>query len=99
MSQDHYINFVNELSDEPSVYVEMQHDLIKRSYWTSTAAKGQTVHYKPYFQSYDYTVAVYRSENGTEGKLIGKYQYACCEKNSVTVALTGTLKNHSFTCS
>lgn len=99
MSEEHYINFANELSDVPSVYVEMQHDLIKRSYWTSTAAKGQAVYYKPYYQSYDYTVAVYQSENGTEGTLIGKYQYACCEKSSVTITLSGTVKNHSFSAS
>lgn len=93
---DHYIHFINELSDGSNVYLEMQHDLVKRSYWTSSVSNGQEVNYKPYYQSYDYTVAVYKSENGTEGALIGKYQYACCKKHSVYVTLTGTVDSPTF---
>lgn len=94
---DHYINFTNKISNLHSVKVDFEHDLIKRNYWSAICTKDQTVHYKPYYQSYNYTVAVYEMNNGVEGSLIGKYQYACCEDGSVTITISGTSSNPTFT--
>ena len=95
----YYINFTNELTDVNSVYVEMQHDFTHTSYWTASVVKDNTVHYRPYFQSYHYTVAVYRADNGTEGPHIASFQYACCKDASVTITIHGTSSKPSFTVS
>jgi len=94
--KDHYINFDNELSGLNAVYLEVQHDFTHTPYWTSTVAKGETVHYRPYFQSYDYTMAVYQVINGKAGNLIAKYQYASCENNSVTLTISGSVRHPQF---
>lgn len=78
-----YIHVINKTNDE--IYVEYDHDIIKRKYYGTWAPKnGWGKAYRPYFQGLDYTI--YIKEKG--GSWSQHHKFVNCKKRSQLVTIT-----------